>query len=172
MVSYSSILAFCTLSLGILCICRASNTDLEKKFLLKSQSDDEIWALFKDWKGRNHRSYDDNNSLDEELKRFNIFKENVRYISAHNAKNSSFWLGPNKFTDLTNEEYKAMYLMGPKRKEFTSLSSSSKYHIPFKFESNSFIPSSVDWRQNGSVTPPKDQGSCGEFHPSRILISL
>ena len=141
--------------------------------MLKTQSDDEIWALFKDWKGRNHRSYDDNNSLDEDLKRFSIFRNNYNYVRAHNeGKRSSYRLGLNKFADLTNEEYNAMYLMGPKRKEFTSLSSSSKYHIPFNFERNSFTPSSVDWRQNGSVTPPKDQGSCGEFHPSRVLISL
>ena len=166
MASFTSslLLAYVTILFCIFSIDGASNLQLEGKFRLKSHTDDDIWALFKDWKERNHKSYDDNNSLNEQLKRFNIFKQNIRYISEHNAKESSFWLGPNKFADLTNEEYRAMYLMGPnRRKETPSSFSTSKYHIPFEFDRNTFIPASVDWRQNGSVTPPKNQGTCGKL---------
>ncbi|MCO5590650.1 hypothetical protein L7F22_044623 [Adiantum nelumboides] len=128
---------------------------------LNAHSDDEMWALFNSWRANNPRPYDNNNSLDEIAKRFNIFKENVQYIKAHNdQKKSSYWLGLTKFADLTNEEYKAMYFKGSQSAQNQSGSSSS-FSIPFKFKSNVRFPSSVDWRKSGAVTPPKDQGLCG-----------
>ena len=44
---------------------------------------------------------------DEYNARFEAFKENYRKVQDHNSRNeASFKLGINKFSDLTNEEFK------------------------------------------------------------------
>lgn len=173
MASSSLLLVF--LHICVISISVTASSLLESNNLnLNAYTDDEMWALFSSWRAKNPRPYDNNNSLDEELKRFTIFKQNVHYINAHNEKkNSSYWLGLTKFADLTNEEYKAMYLMGPKSEP--NQQDFSKYRISFEFDSNTTIPSSVDWRQKGAVNDPKDQGLCGKLFfslkfPCRICI--
>ncbi|KAI5058362.1 hypothetical protein GOP47_0026532 [Adiantum capillus-veneris] len=154
-------LLFITLYIWLVSISVKAGTLLGSyNFNLNAHTDDEMWALFNSWRAKNPRPYDNNNSLDEELKRFNIFKENVQYIKEHNEKkNSSYWLGLTKFADITNEEYRALYLKGSRSEQ--NQSSGSSYSIPFKFKSLVQIPSSVDWRKSGAVTTPKDQGLCG-----------
>ena len=96
----------------------------------------------------------------EKDKRFQIFKENVEYIESHNADTSKkYKLGVNEFTDLTNEEFKAMrngYKMRPSNIVAASKTSS------FRYETVTAVPSSMDWREKGAVTNIKDQGQCGE----------
>ena len=64
----------------------------------------------------------------------------------------------NKYADLTHEEF-------IKRNGFippSSLSeqpSRAKRYMP---ASNANVPSAVDWRKEGFVTPVKDQGTCGD----------
>ena len=61
---------------------------------------------FEQWLASYGRVYQDASEKD---KRFQIFKENVEYIESHNADTSKkYKLGVNEFTDLTNEEFKAM----------------------------------------------------------------
>ncbi|CRK97252.1 CLUMA_CG010648, isoform A [Clunio marinus] len=47
---------------------------------------------------------------DEELKRFEIFKDNVRKVEEHNAGESTFKLGINKFSDMNNDEFRKKHL--------------------------------------------------------------
>ncbi|KAL2328063.1 hypothetical protein Fmac_021490 [Flemingia macrophylla] len=93
----------------------------------------------------------------EKEMRFRIFKENVKYIEAfNNAANKPYKLGINQFADLTNEEFKA-----PRNRFNGHISSSTTRPTSFKYENVTAVPSTVDWRQKGAVTPIKDQGSCG-----------
>ncbi|KAJ1415786.1 Peptidase C1A, papain C-terminal [Sesbania bispinosa] len=89
--------------------------------------------------------------------RFRIFKENVNYIeTSNNASNKPYKLGINEYADLTNEEFTASRngFKGHMRPSITRTTT-------FKYENVSAIPSTVDWRQRGAVTPVKNQGSCG-----------
>lgn len=109
---------------------------------------------FEQWLASCGRVYQD---ASEKEKRLQIFKENVEYIESHNADTSKkYKLGVNEFTDLTNEEFKAMR-NGYKLRPSTSSKKSS-----FRYENVAAVPSSMDWRKKGAVTNIKDQGQCGE----------
>ncbi|MFS8026185.1 putative fruit bromelain [Helianthus anomalus] len=82
---------------------------------------------------------------------FKIFKANVQHIDAFNSeKGKSYKLGVNAFTDLTNEEFRVS------RNGFKV--SSHPRTTSFRYENLTAVPSSMDWRQKGAVTPVKDQG--------------
>nr|GMD08364.1 senescence-specific cysteine protease SAG39-like [Ipomoea batatas] len=92
----------------------------------------------------------------EKAKRYNIFKENVEYIESFNkAGNKPYKLGINQFADLTNQEFRAS-------RNGYKLSLPHQYSSSvFRYENVSAVPSTVDWRKKGAVTPVKDQGQCG-----------
>ncbi|KAM6572443.1 hypothetical protein CsatA_016523 [Cannabis sativa] len=106
-------------------------------------------------------------SAQEKEIRFNIFKENVKFIESFNKheKKYSFKISMNKFGDMANHEFRALR-NGYRSTVASSTSSSSsrpKSSMLFKYENvtHSSIPSSIDWREKGAVTPIKDQQTCG-----------
>ncbi|KAI3791143.1 hypothetical protein L2E82_04801 [Cichorium intybus] len=105
------------------------------------------------WMAHYGRVYKD---ADEKERRSKIFQENVRYIESSNSvMNKGYKLAVNEFADLTNEE-------------FTSTRNRFKAHecspstSAFRYENVTAVPSSMDWRKKGAVTPVKDQGQCGK----------
>ncbi|CAG9762592.1 unnamed protein product [Ceutorhynchus assimilis] len=92
----------------------------------------------------------------EEAKRFSIFRDNLRSIEEHNALYEqglvSYKQKITKFADKTKEEFKAFLTLHKK----PTLSKTTKY-----VKTGVAVPDSVDWRQQGQVTPIKDQGNCG-----------
>ncbi|XP_047312889.1 senescence-specific cysteine protease SAG39-like [Impatiens glandulifera] len=106
-----------------------------------------------EWMGQYGRVYENDVERQE---RFNIFKENIAHIESFNrAADKPYKLGVNQFADLTNEEFKA------RNGYRTRLESKVTSKSLFKYKNNSFIPSKVDWRNEGVVTPVKNQGTCG-----------
>lgn len=97
-------------------------------------------------------------SDDETQKRLEIFSDNYKKIQEHNEKpDMTYKMGVNKFTDLTKDEFKYLYLTNrlsefPKNCTTTTPSDYTKYGKPSP---------SVDWRDKGVVTPVKDQANCG-----------
>lgn len=93
----------------------------------------------------------------EKQKRFLIFKHNVQFIESFNAAgNKPYKLGINHIADQTNEEFIASHTGYKGSHELRVTAQTS-----FKYENVTPIPATVDWRQNGAVTPIKDQGQCG-----------
>ncbi|KAK7318815.1 hypothetical protein RJT34_03522 [Clitoria ternatea] len=110
--------------------------------------------LFEKWQKEYGREY--GNPM-EKAKRFKIFQRNVRYINEMNGKRKSpleYGLGLNKFGDMSPEEFEKEYLQ--------------KIERPWKMmkdvdvggDSCENLPASVDWREEGAVTPVRDQGEC------------
>ncbi|KAF8762798.1 hypothetical protein HU200_009108 [Digitaria exilis] len=121
------------------------------------RSEEETRRMYAEWMATHGRTY---NALGEEERRYEVFKDNLRYIDEHNAAANaglhSFRLGLNRFADLTNEEYRATYL-GVRNKPQREKKLSARYQAA----DNEELPESVDWRTKGAVVEIKDQGSCG-----------
>lgn len=127
----------------------------------------KMWEIYERWIERHGRSY---NALDEKERRFEVFKDNIRYIDEHNAAADagvhSFRLGLNRFADLTNEEYRASYL--GTRQPLRRRNPSNRYRLA----SGEALPDSVDWRTKGAVVRVKDQGTCGIFYQFSFLFLM
>ncbi|KAK0577131.1 hypothetical protein LWI29_028249 [Acer saccharum] len=124
-------------------------------------SNDRLFDLFEQWLSKFEKAYE---SLEEKLKRFEIFKDNLLHIDETNKKVENYWLGLNEFADLSHEEFKKMYL--GLTIDQNDLSRRRESHDDdqedeFTYENVADLPKSVDWRKKGAVTPVKNQGSCG-----------
>ncbi|KAL5197833.1 hypothetical protein ABZP36_001345 [Zizania latifolia] len=110
------------------------------------------------WMAEHGRTYKD---AAAKARRFRVFKANVELIDRFNAAGDKrYRLGTNRFTDLTNAEFAAMYTG---YKPSPSPSEEDKQKLPGFMYANTTLSSedSVDWRQRGAVTDVKNQGSCG-----------
>lgn len=116
--------------------------------------------LYEKWLAEHGKIY---NALGEKEKRFEIFKDNLRFIEEHNnSKNQTYVLGLNRFADLTNEEYRTIFL-GTKSDARRRLVESKNASHHYDFRASDSVPKSVDWRKKGAVAPIKDQGTCGNY---------
>ncbi|CAL9203481.1 unnamed protein product [Musa hybrid cultivar] len=116
-------------------------------------SHDKLIELFDSWMSRHSKSYA---NFEEKLRRFEVFKDNLKHIDETNRQKRSYWLGLNAFADMTHDEFKATYLgvstSMPRRRDSGS---------SFRYENAVDLPKSVDWRKKGAVTHVKNQGHCG-----------
>lgn len=139
----------------------------------------EFPEAWKAWKAEHGKKY---HSAKEELHRHIVWQSNHKYVDEHNSHADKFGytLKMNKFGDLENSEFVAMYngyrKSGAKR--------SGKPFIPTVDVGD--LPTTVDWREKGFVTPVKDQGQCGScwafsttgslegqhFNATKQLVSL
>lgn len=108
------------------------------------------------WMAHHGRTYTDNA---EKKMRFKLFKHNVELIESFNSDgNRPYKLSVNQFADQSNEEFQASY-NGYKRLSNRPRSSQG---APFRYNNVTIVPSRIDWRRKGAVTPVKDQGTCGK----------
>mmetsp|Transcript_25114 Transcript_25114/g.34608 ORF Transcript_25114/g.34608 Transcript_25114/m.34608 type:complete len:383 (+) Transcript_25114:108-1256(+) len=120
---------------------------------LTSNSDAEVSDEdFVSWKTEHKVEYE---SEEEHKARYQIFAENVKKIESHNKAGHSFTVAVNQFADKTEEEFKQKFV--PKTFQHTSNANGLFRHANVQVAEDE----SKDWREEGAVTPVKDQGQCG-----------
>ena len=124
--------------------------------------------LFNSWRLRHKKSYNDA----EKKYRQDVFVKNLKKISELNtvvAENqSTATYGVNEFSDLTPEEFRAKhlgyrypnYLLGNVTPDGDILHPYA-LSAPLLNTANLENQTDKDWRNEGAVTPVKDQGNCG-----------
>uniref|UniRef100_UPI00358F86F8 cathepsin L-like n=1 Tax=Myxine glutinosa TaxID=7769 RepID=UPI00358F86F8 len=109
------------------------------------------------WKGKYGKSY---LGRGEEVLRKRVWESNLQIVQQHNVLadqgQANYRLGMNAYADLYNEEF--MALKGSSGILQAKDQSSTQTFKPLVGVT---LPSSVDWRNQGYVTPVKDQGQCG-----------
>ena len=123
---------------------------------------DEVRELYNEWKIR-HNKHVASGVTDEY--RFNIFHQNFHTIQKLNSGSKSVKHVINKFADLSNDEFAALYTS-----EIPEIENTEDLTL---FDAQTNLPPSVDWRVEGAVTPVKDQGplcnSCWAFAAAGAL---
>ena len=112
---------------------------------------DPSWHV---WKKLHGKTYADEG---EERVRYIIWTDNMRKIYEHNAAGKGFKLAMNHLGDMTVEEFnmKMNGLMG--KADFNMTRKGSTFLAPSHVD----VPTTVDWRKEGYVTPVKNQKQCG-----------
>lgn len=86
-----------------------------------------------------------------------VFSQTLRNIESHNSNPSNTWTkGITEYSDWTEEEFTAGKLQA-----WQNCSATQGFQGNYKVSKLSWIPTSVDWRQMGVVSPVKNQGQCG-----------
>jgi len=127
---------------------------------VRAHTKEQYWEAWKDFLAipearERHHMYV--NKQEHDI-RFEIFKDNLDEIKAHNNKNLTWKMGVNQFSDMTSGEFR-MYSTCVTNKEMEEMmaevpQASAKVNM-------TTVPGSVDWVAKGAVTRVKNQGSCG-----------
>ncbi|KAL5705617.1 cathepsin L [Ranunculus cassubicifolius] len=115
--------------------------------------------LFDAWCEHHGKKY---SSVEEKDYRIRVFEDNLAFITEHNRlKNSTYSLSLNDFADLSHQEFKTSRL-GLRVIPLNTSHSIRKSSLLLIRESGAAaeIPTSMDWRKKGAVTPVKNQASC------------
>jgi len=108
-------------------------------------------------------------SVSETVERYLIFAENLAKTEEWNKIEGKEVFGVTKFSDLTQEEFKKTHLNYKPNPQIKG-----RYLNPSTL-SNVEIPASVDWRNQGAVSPVYNQeqcGSCWAFSATEEIESM
>lgn len=119
---------------------------------------DPLWQQFVQFKNKFKIQFE---TLEEDTKRFSIFKENLERSEELTKKSGGkAKFGVTKFSHLTPEEFKSTRL-GYKKSDKSDELKKNMLRKTYSAELSKKAGESIDWRTLGGVSPVKDQGQCG-----------
>ncbi|KAK1422363.1 hypothetical protein QVD17_25436 [Tagetes erecta] len=131
------------------------------------ETEDSLWGMYERW--RSYHKVATNHQ--EKQRRFNVFKSNVLHVHETNKMDKPYKLKLNKFADMTNQEFKSLYA-GSKIMHMRVLKGDRIDNKTFMYANAENVPTSVDWRKKGAVTPVKDQGQCGSCWAFSTVVAV
>ena len=122
-------------------------------------SESEMKQLFIQFSRKHVKLY---GNPEQHERRYRIFKANVEKARFENYLTGRDNMGVTRFSDLSPEEFKRMFLM----KTYTptqarNILGASTPVAKLTMKQISSAPSAFDWREHKAVTAVKDQGGCG-----------
>jgi C1A family cysteine protease len=109
----------------------------------------KIRGTFARWLKEHNKTF---NSPAEYFHRLAIFATTHSKIETHNSQESTYRLGHNAFSHMTEEEFVVKH---------TGLNLPEDYERNIVLENLADPPTTMDWRTKGAVNPVKNQASCG-----------
>ena len=93
----------------------------------------------------------------ESVSTLQAFADNTDTIEAHNAGNSSYTMGHNQFSGLTENQFRSLYL----NNNFAAFDAAREKNYDTSLSGVKASLDAIDWVAKGAVTPIKDQAQCG-----------
>ena len=121
--------------------------------VFSTMTDEKAFQKFQKFIQKYNKHYD---SLEEYMKRFQIFKSHLFSLQSKNSIPSHHKIGITQFSDLTDEEFRKKYCgLKVNKSKYINL---QKVHL----KKNLKLPESFDWVTDKNVLgTPKNQYSCG-----------
>jgi C1A family cysteine protease len=98
---------------------------------------------------------------EEGINRYKIFKQNLKYIEETNSKDLSYKLGINKFSDITNEEFRQKI-----ESQYIPEVDNMEFDYQEELTSSGFLPqqTNINWLNYMNLAPDQGiSGSCWAF---------
>jgi len=108
---------------------------------------------FQQWTKQYNKTY----SSQEMPKRFSNFVASLERVQKKNQNSKNKVFGITKFSDMTPEEFKQRILM----KNPITIEEERRPGVEVLKPKVTDVPSALDWRNEGAVTPVKNQEECG-----------
>lgn len=124
---------------------------------------EEAHQIFQAWKAAEQKEYA---SVEEETYRQQVFADNLLRIERLNQEQPDATFGPNKFADLSPDEFAALNLAyrEPEQTEPASTRARNMIMAP--------APEAYDWTTAGILNAVRDQGSCGAQWAFSAIASI
>lgn len=129
--------------------------------VLRFESLTHVDKQWEDFKVTHKKKYE---SIHEENARKDIFIGNLKKIEMHNYLHDkgmkSYRLGVNEYADMGSQEFRT-FMNGFKPSNYTKHPRDKMTYLGLSPFLKVQLPEKVDWREQGAVTPVKNQGQCG-----------
>merc|ERR1719253_346474 len=109
------------------------------------------WGVYKN---RFNKQYE---TVDEEEAAFDAFVGNNEIILEHNSQELGFTLGHNEYSDMTWEQFSAVYVGGYESNPHLRRAK----NVDHSLAEREAVADAVDWVTKGAVTKIKNQAQCG-----------